>query len=71
MKKLLGLLKLTSGITNGQLLIFVVFTLVSIYTKYKADMKNVDLEWKLGHIKGKLEAKGFSKKEIEDLEKPF
>ena len=71
MKKLLGLLKLTSGITNGQLLIFVVFTLASIYMNYKADMKNVDLEWKLGHIKGKLEAKGFSKKEIEDLEKPF
>ena len=71
MKKLLGLLKLTSGITNGQLLIFVVFTLASIYINYKADMKNVDLEWKLGHIKGKLEAKGFSKKEIEDLEKPF
>ena len=38
---------------------------------YKAEMKNVDLECKLGHIKGKLEAKGFSKKEIEDLEKPF
>ena len=71
MKKLLGLLKLTSGITNGQLLIFVVFTLASIYMNYKTDMKNVDLEWKLGHIKGKLEAKGFSKKEIEDLEKPF
>ena len=71
MKKLLGLLKLTSGITNGQLLIFVVFTLASIYMNYKADMKNVDLEWKLGHIKGKLEAKGFSKKDIEDLEKPF
>ena len=71
MKKLLGLLKLTSGITNGQLLIFVIFTLVSIAMNYKAEMKNVDLEWKLGHIKGKLEAKGFSKKEIEDLEKPF
>ena len=71
MKKLLGLLKLTSGITNGQLLIFVVFTLASIYMNYKTDMKNVDLEWKLGHIKGKLESKGFSKKEIEDLEKPF
>ena len=71
MKKLLGLLKLTSGITNGQLLIFVIFTLVSIAMNYKAEMKNVDLEWKLGHIKGKLEAKGFSKKDIEDLEKPF
>ena len=71
MKKLLGLLKLTSGITNGQLLIFVVFTLASIVMNYKAEMKNVDLEWKLGHIKGKLEAKGFSKKDIEDLEKPF
>ena len=71
MKKLLGLLKLTSGITNGQLLIFVIFALVSIAMNYKAEMKNVDLEWKLGHIKGKLEAKGFSKKEIEDLEKPF
>ena len=71
MKKLLGLLKLTSGITNGQLLIFVIFALVSIAMNYKAEMKNVDLEWKLGHIKGKLEAKGFSKKDIEDLEKPF
>ena len=71
MKKLLGLLKLTSGITNGQLLIFVIFTLVSIAMNYKAEMKNVDLEGKLGHIKGKLEAKGFSKKDIEDLEKPF
>ena len=71
MKKLLSLLKLTSGITNGQLLIFVVFTLASIVMNYKAEMKNVDLEWKLGHIKGKLEAKGFSKKDIEDLEKPF
>ena len=71
MKKLLGLLKLTSGITNGQLLIFVVFALASIVMNYKAEMKNVDLEWKIGHIKGKLEAKGFSKKEIEDLEKPF
>ena len=71
MKKLLGLLKLTSGITNGQLLIFVIFALVSIAMNYKAEMKNVDLEWKLGHIKGKLEANGFSKKEIEDLEKPF
>ena len=71
MKKLLGLLKLTSGITNGQLLIFVIFTLVSIAMNYKAEMKNVDLEWKLGHIKGKLEDKGFSKEDIEDLEKPF
>ena len=71
MKKLLGLLMLTSGITNGQLLIFVIFALVSIAMNYKAEMKNVDLEWKLGHIKGKLEAKGFSKKDIEDLEKPF
>ena len=71
MKKLLGLLMLTSGITNGQLLIFVIFALVSIAMNCKAEMKNVDLEWKLGHIKGKLEAKGFSKKDIEDLEKPF
>ena len=71
MKKLLGLLMLTSGITNGQLLIFVVFALASIAMNCKADKKNLDLEWKLGHIKGKLEAKGFSKKEIEDLEKPF
>ena len=71
MKKLLGLLKLTSGITNGQLLIFVIFALVSIAMNYKAEMKNVDLEWKLGHIKGKLEDKGFSKEDIEDLEKPF
>ena len=71
MKKLLGLLKLTSEITNGQVLILVVFALVSIYNNYKADKKNIYLEWKLGHIKGKLESKGFSKKEIEDLEKPF
>ena len=71
MKKLLGLLKATSWITNGELLILVVFALASIYNNYKADKKNIDLEWKLGHIKGKLEAKGFSKEEIEDLEKPF
>ena len=71
MKKIMRLLLLSSNITNGQLLILVVFTLVSIYNNYKADMKNIDLEWKLGHIKGKLESKGFSKKEIEDLEKPF
>ena len=71
MKKIMRLLLSTSEITNVQVLILVVFALVSIYNNYKADMKNIDLEWKLGHIKGKLEAKGFSKKEIEDLEKPF
>ena len=71
MKKIMRLLLSTSKITNVQVLILVVFALVSIYNNYKADMKNIDLEWKLGHIKGKLESKGFSKKEIEDLEKPF
>ena len=71
MKKIMRLLLSTSEITNVQVLILVVFALVSIYNNYKADMKNIDLEWKLGHIKGKLESKGFSKKDIEDLEKPF
>ena len=41
------------------------------YAAFKAEMKNIDLEWKLEHIKGKLEDKGFSQEEIEDLEKPF
>ena len=41
------------------------------YAAFKAEMKNIDLEWKLEHIKGKLEDKGFSKEDIEDLEKPF
>ena len=41
------------------------------HAAFKAEMANIDLEWKLEHIKGKLEDKGFSQEEIEDLEKPF
>ena len=43
MKKFRSFLNQTSEITNGQLLILVVFALVSIYNNYKADMKNIDL----------------------------
>lgn len=78
MKKFRNFLNQTSEITNGQRLniMLCIFGLVGIsywktYAAYKAEMKNIDLEWTLGHIKGKLEEKGFSKKEIEDLEKPF
>ena len=41
------------------------------HAAFKAEMKNIELEWKLDHIKWKLEDKGFSQEEIEDLEKPF
>ena len=78
MKKLLGLLKLTSGITNGQRLSLMLCTLGLMgigywrnHAAFKAEMKNIELEWKLDHIKWKLEDKGFSQEEIEDLEKPF
>ena len=78
MKKFRNFLNQTSEITNGQRLTIVLCTLGLIgigYWKnnatFKAEMENIELEWKLGHIKGKLEDKGFSKEEIEDLVKPF
>ena len=78
MKKFRNFLNQTSEITNGQRLTIVACTLALMgigywrnYAAFKAEMENVKLEWKLGHIKGKLEDKGFSKEEIEDLEKTF
>ena len=78
MKKFRNFLNQTSEITNGQRLTIVGCTLALMgiiywrnYAAYKAEMKNIELEWKLEHIKGKLEDKGFSQEEIEDLEKPF
>ena len=78
MKKFRSFLNQTSEITNGQRLniMLCIFGLVGIsywktYAAYKAEMKNIDLEWKLENIKGKLEDKGFSKEDIKDLEKPF
>ena len=78
MKKFRNFLNQTSEITNGQRLTIVACTLALMgisywrnYAAFKAEMENIDLEWKLEHIKGKLEDKGFSKEEIEDLEKPF
>ena len=78
MKKFRNFLNQTSEITNGQRLsiMLCIFGLVGIsywktYAAYKAEMKNIDLEWKLEHIKGKLEDKGFSKEDIENLERDF
>ena len=78
MKKFRNFLNQTSEITNGQRLTIMACTLALMgigywrnHAAFKAEMKNIKLEWKLEHIKGKLEAKGFSKKDIEDLEKPF
>ena len=78
MKKFRNFLNQTSEITNGQRLTIMVCTLGLMgigywrnYAAFKAEMKNIELEWKLEHIKGKLEDKGFSQEEIEDLEKPF
>ena len=78
MKKFRSFLNQTSEITNGQRLTIVGCTLALMgisywrnYAAFKAEMKNIELEWKLEHIKGKLEDKGFSQEEIEDLEKPF
>ena len=78
MKKFRNFLNQTSEITNGQRLnvMLCIFGLVGIgywktYAAYKAEMKNIDLELKLEHIKGKLEDKGFSKEEIENLERDF
>ena len=78
MKKFRSFLNQTSEITNGQRLRIMVCTLGLMGIGYwinqaafKAEMENIRLEWKLEHIKGKLEDKGFSQEEIEDLEKPF
>ena len=78
MKKFRNFLNQTSEITNGDRLKIIVCTLALMgigywanNDAYKSGMKAINLEWKLEHIKGKLEAKGFSKEEIEDLEKPF
>ena len=79
MKKFRNFLNQTSEITNGQRLTIVGCTLALMgicywrnYAAFKAEMKNMDLEWTMGIIKSKLEVvKGFSKEEIEDLEKPF
>ncbi len=78
MKKFRSFLNQTSEITNGQRLNVILCTLglMSIcywrnHAAFKAEMKNIDLEWKLENIKGKLEDKGFSKEDIKDLEKPF
>ena len=78
MKKFRSFLNQTSEITNGQRLTIVGCTLALMgisywrnYAAFKAEMKNIELEWKLDHIKWKLEDKGFSQEEIEDLEKPF
>ena len=78
MKKFRRFLNQTSEITNGQRLTIVSCTLALMgicywrnYAAFKAEMKNMDLEWTMGIIKSKLEIKGFSKEEIEDLEKPF
>ena len=78
MKKFRSFLNQTSEITNGERLnvMLCIFGLVGIgywktYAAFKAEMKNIDLEWQLENIKGKLEDKGFSKEDIKDLEKPF
>ena len=78
MKKFRSFLNQTSEITNGQRLSIMLCTLGLMgigywrnYAAFKAESKNIALEWKLDHIKWKLEDKGFSKEEIEDLEKPF
>ena len=78
MKKFRSFLNQTSEITNGQRLSIMLGTLGLMgigywrnYAAFKAEMKNIDLEWKLENIKGKLEDKGFSKEDIKDLEKPF
>ena len=78
MKKFRNFLNQTSEITNGQILTIMACTLALMgigywrnHAAFKAEMANIELEWKLEHIKGKLEDKGFSKEDIEDLEKPF
>ena len=78
MKKFRSFLNQTSEITNGERLTIMACTLALMGIGYwrnhaalKAEMANIELEWKLEHIKGKLEDKGFSQEEIEDLEKPF
>ena len=78
MKKFRNFLNQTSEITNGDRLKIVVCTLALMgigywrnYAAFKAESKNIALEWKLDHIKSTLEDKGFSREEIEDLEKPF
>ena len=78
MKKFRNFLNQTSEITNGQRLTIMACTLALMgigywrnYAAFKAESKNIALEWKLEHIKGKLEDKGFSKEDIKDLEKPF
>ena len=78
MKKFRNFLNQTSEITNGQRLSIMLCTLGLMgigywrnYAAFKAESKNIALEWKLDHIKSKLEDKGFSQEEIEDLEKPF
>ena len=70
MKKFRNFLNQTSEITNGQRLTIMACTLALMgigywrnYAAFKAEMKNIDLEWQLGHIKGKLEDKGFSKED--------
>ena len=78
MKKFRSFLNQTSEITNGERLTIMACTLALMgigywrnYAAFKAEMENIDLEWKLEHIKGKLEIKGFSQEEIEDLKKPL
>ena len=78
MKKFRSFLNQTSEITNGERLTIMACTLALMgigywrnHAAFKAEMKNIELEWKLDHIKWKLEDKGFSQEEIEDLEKPF
>ena len=78
MKKFRSFLNQTSEITNGDRLKIMVCTLALMgigywrnHAAFKAEMKNIELDWKLEHMKWKLEDKGFSKEEIEDLEKPF
>ena len=78
MKKFRSFLNQTSEITNGERLTIMACTLALMgigywrnHAAFKAEMANIELEWKLDHIKWKLEDKGFSQEEIEDLEKPF
>ena len=78
MKKFRSFLNQTSEITNEERLKIMACTLALMgigywrnHAAFKAEMANIELEWKLEHIKGKLEDKGFSQEEIEDLEKPF
>ena len=78
MKKFRSFLTQTSEITNGQRLNVILCTLGLMgicywrnHAAFKAEMKNIDLEWKLERIKGKLEDRGYSKEEIDDLETPF